>query len=49
MTKTQKHFTSDGKAYKGETHKTDGKLMTGAKHTPQSKTLTHTPAKKEKK
>lgn len=49
MTKTQKHFTPDGKPFKGETHKTDGKLMTGAKHTQQSKTLTHAPAKKEKK
>ena len=49
MSKTQKHFTSDGKAYKGDTHKAGSKLMTGAKHTPQSKTLTHTPPKKDKK
>ena len=49
MSKTQKHFTPDGKAYKGDTHKTGSKLMTGAKHTPQSKTLTHTPPKKDKK
>lgn len=47
--KTQKHFTPDGKTYKGDTHKTAGKLMTGAKHTPQSKNLTHTPPSKTKK
>lgn len=49
MSKAQKHFTPDGKVYKGDTHKTGSKLMTGAKHTPASKTLTHTPPKKDKK
>ena len=37
-----KHYLRDGTEYKGKTHKhTDGKLMTGAKHTASSKTLTH--------
>lgn len=49
MSKAQKHFTPDGKVYKGDTHKTGTTLMTGAKHTPASKTLTHTPPKKDKK
>lgn len=49
MSKTQKHFTPDGKVYKGDTHKAGSKLMTGAKQTPQSKTLTHTPLQKNKK
>lgn len=49
MSKSQKHFTPDGKVYKGDTHKAGSTLMTGAKHSPQSKTLTHTPPKKDKK
>jgi len=48
MSKTKPHYLPDGKLYKGETHKTGSKLMTGAKHTPASKMLTQTPPKKKK-
>jgi hypothetical protein len=48
MSKDKAHYTPDGKLYKGETHKVGTKLMTGAKHTPASKTLSHTPAKQKK-
>jgi len=47
VSKTKAHYTPDGKLYKGETHKTGTVLMTGAKHTPASKVLTHTPPKKK--
>ena len=47
MSKSATHYLPDGKPYKGETHKVGTKLMTGAKHTPTSKTLTHTPNKKK--
>jgi hypothetical protein len=47
VSKTKAHYTPDGKLYKGETHKTGAVLMTGAKHTPASKVLTHTPPKKK--
>ena len=47
MSKTATHYLPDGKPYKGETHKVGTKLMTGAKHTPSSKTLSHTPKKKK--
>lgn len=41
------HYLPNGKAYKGKTHKhTSGKVMTGAKHTPSSKPLSHKKAKK---
>jgi hypothetical protein len=47
-----KHFTKDGKEYKGATHKdAKGQLMTGATHTGNSKFLLHKndlPAKKPK-
>lgn len=46
MSKTKPHYLPNGKLYKGETHKVGTKLMTGAKHTPTSKPLTHTKAKK---
>jgi len=46
MSKTKPHYLPNGKLYKGETHKVGTKLMTGAKHTPASKTLTHTKTKK---
>lgn len=49
MSKTQTHYLPSGKVYTGPVHKTDGKPMTGALHTPASKTLTHTPPKKAKK
>ena len=47
MSKDKTHYLPDGKPYKGETHKVGTKLMTGAKHTPTSKPLTHTPKKKK--
>jgi hypothetical protein len=41
------HYLPNGKAYSGKTHKhTSGKVMTGAKHTPSSKPLSHKKAKK---
>ncbi len=37
-----KHYTKDGKEWKGKTHKhPDGTLMTGAKMTTNSKKLVH--------
>jgi len=36
-----KHYLPNGKEYKGLTHKTNGKLMTGKKHTASSKNLSH--------
>ena len=47
MSKTKPHYLPDGKPYKGETHKAGSKLMTGAKHSPASKPLTHTAPKKK--
>ena len=47
MSKDKPHYLPDGKLYKGETHKVGSKLMTGAKHTPSSKTLSHTSKKKK--
>lgn len=49
MSKTSTHYLPDGKVYKGPIHKTGGKPMTGAVHTPASKPLSHTPPKKVKK
>ena len=48
MSKTKPHYLPDGKLYKGDTHKAGSKLMTGAKHTPASKPLTHTLPPKKK-
>ncbi len=48
MSKNQTHYLPSGKVYKGETHKAGSVLMTGAKHSPTSKVLTHTPPKKKK-
>ena len=45
--KDVKHYLKNGTEYKGKTHKhTSGKVMTGAKHTPSSKPLSHKKAKK---
>jgi len=49
VTKQQTHYLPNGKVYKGETHKSDGVLMTGAKHTTSSKVLSHTPPKPKAK
>ena len=48
MSKTKPHYLPSGKLHKGETHKVGTVLMTGAKHTPASKPLTHTPPPKKK-
>jgi len=48
MSKTKPHYLPDGKLHKGDTHKVGSKLMSGAKHTPASKLLTHTPPPKKK-
>ena len=47
MSKVKTHYLPSGKPYTGPTHKVGGTLMTGAKHTAQSKNLTHTPPKKK--
>jgi hypothetical protein len=47
MSKSKTHFLPSGKPYAGLTHKVGSTLMTGAKHTAQSKSLTHTPPKKK--
>mgnify|MGYP003659439567 FL=1 len=49
MSKSATHYLPNGKIYKGPIHKVGGELMTGAKHTPTSRNLTHTPPKKVKK
>ncbi len=48
MSKNATHYLPDGKVYKGPVHKEGNVLMTGAKHTAKSKTLTHTPKKAKK-
>ena len=47
MSKVKTHYLPNGKPYTGSTHKVGSTLMTGAKHTAQSKNLTHTPPKKK--
>jgi len=37
-----KHYTEEGE-YKGKTHKMDGKVHTGAKHSDSSKVVSHKP------
>lgn len=49
MSKAATHYLPSGKPYTGPVHKDKGVLMTGAKHTAASKTLTHMPPKKDKK
>jgi|TARA_R110000803_G_scaffold143625_1_gene209653 hypothetical protein len=41
MAAGMKHYFKDGTEHKGGTHKTKGKLMSGAKHTASSKNLFH--------
>jgi len=36
-----KHYTKDGKEFKGATHKMDGELHSGKSHTNNSKVLVH--------
>lgn len=47
MAKGVKHYLPSGKEYKGAVHKTNGKPMTGAKHSASSKVLKHTKPKKK--
>lgn len=35
------HYLADGTLYEGPTHKTNGRLMTGATHTDESQLLYH--------
>jgi hypothetical protein len=49
MSKNAPHYLPNGKVYTGPVHREGGTLMTGAKHTAQSKTLLHSPPKKAKK
>ena len=49
MSKLATHYLPNGKVYTGAVHKTGSVLMTGAKHTAQSKVLSHTHPKKAKK
>jgi len=41
MAAGMKHYFKDGREHKGGTHKSKGKLMSGAKHTASSKYLFH--------
>jgi hypothetical protein len=36
-----KHYFKNGTEYKGATHKTNGKIMSGKTHTASSKPLVH--------
>lgn len=42
MGANMKHYTKDGE-YEGETHKMNGKIHTGAKHSETSKVVSHKP------
>ena len=48
MATDKPHYLPSGKLYTGPTHKTNGQLMTGKKHTAASKNLSHTKKKKAK-
>lgn len=43
--KNATHYLPNGKIYKGETHKSEGRLMSGKTHTAKSQFLTHTKPK----
>jgi hypothetical protein len=47
MAKGVKHYLPNGKVHKGPTHKMNGQLHTGAKHSASSKVLKHTKPKKK--
>ena len=47
MAKSSKHYLPNGKQYMGATHKMDGQVHTGAKHSDSSKVLTHSKPKKK--
>jgi hypothetical protein len=48
MAAGSKHYLPNGKEHKGQVHKMDGKIHTGAKHTAASKVVTHTKPKGKK-
>jgi len=41
MAAGMKHYFKNGKEYKGRTHKSSGRLMSGATHTASSRNLFH--------
>ena len=47
MGKSSKHYLPNGKEYMGATHKMDGQIHTGAKHSASSKALKHAKPKKK--
>lgn len=47
MAKGSKHYLPSGKEYKGPTHRMNGQVHTGAKHSASSKVLKHTKPKKK--
>lgn len=47
MSKTAKHYLSNGKLHTGATHKMNGKIHSGATHTASSEVLTHGEPKKK--
>jgi len=47
MAKSSKHYLPSGKEYKGATHRMDGQVLTGAKHSASSKVLKHAKPKKK--
>jgi hypothetical protein len=47
MGKSSKHYLPNGKEYMGATHKMDGQVHTGVKHSATSKVLKHTKPKKK--
>jgi hypothetical protein len=49
MSKNMPHYLPSGKLHKGATHKVGAKLMSGAKHSPSSKPLSHTQPKSKTK
>ncbi len=47
MPKAAKHYLPSGKEYKGATHKMNGQVHTGAKHSASSKVLKHSKPRKK--
>ena len=47
MPKPKKHYLPNGKEYKGATHKMNGQVHTGAKHSASSKVLKHSKPRKK--
>ncbi len=49
MAAGSKHYLPSGKLYTGATHKMNGQVHSGAKHSASSKVLSHSAPKKKKK